>query len=120
MVGEAFSTCRNQERLHGGGENDNYHSTLWTEASLGGEGRVKGERREKETGSPLIEVTPCVLSSWPFVLGVFLQLCLCVHAQSCPTFCNPLDCSPLGPSVHGISQARILEWVAISFSKGSY
>ena len=34
-------------------------------------------------------------------------------------FCNPMDCSPPGSSVHGISQARILEWVAISLSKGS-
>ena len=33
--------------------------------------------------------------------------------------CDPMDCSPPGPSVHGISQARILEWVAISFSRGS-
>ena len=40
-------------------------------------------------------------------------------AQSCPTLCNPMDCSPSGSSVHGIFQARILEWVAISFSKGS-
>jgi len=36
--------------------------------------------------------------------------------QSCPTLCDPMDCSPLGSSVHGIFQARILEWVAISFS----
>ena len=40
-------------------------------------------------------------------------------AQSCPTLCDPMDCSPLGSSVHGILQARILEWVAISFSRGS-
>ena len=40
-------------------------------------------------------------------------------AQSCPTLCNPVDCSPPGSSVHGILQARILEWVAISFSRGS-
>ena len=40
-------------------------------------------------------------------------------AQSCPTLCNPTDCSPPGSSVHGILQARILEGVAISFSKGS-
>ena len=33
-------------------------------------------------------------------------------AQSCPTLCNPMDCSPPGSSVPGISQARILEWVA--------
>ena len=36
--------------------------------------------------------------------------------QSCPTLCDPLDSSPPGFSVHGILQARILEWVAISFS----
>ena len=37
-------------------------------------------------------------------------------AQLCPTFCDPVDCDPPGSSVHGILQARILEWVAISFS----
>ena len=36
-----------------------------------------------------------------------------------PTLCDPLDCSPWGSSIHGILQARILEWVAISFSRGS-
>ena len=40
-------------------------------------------------------------------------------AQSCPTFCNPMDYSLPRSSVHGILQARILEWVAISFSRGS-
>ena len=39
--------------------------------------------------------------------------------QSCPTLCDPMDCSLPGFSVHGIFQARILEWVAISFSRGS-
>ena len=39
--------------------------------------------------------------------------------QSCLTLCNPLDCSPSGSSVHGILQARILEWVAVSSSKES-
>ena len=43
----------------------------------------------------------------------------CVHTQSCPTLCDPKDCSPPGSSVHGILQAGILEWVAISFSRGS-
>ena len=38
-------------------------------------------------------------------------------AQSCLTLCDPMDCSPSGSSVHGIFQARILEWVAISSSK---
>ena len=40
-------------------------------------------------------------------------------AQLCPTLCDPMDCSPSGSSVHGILQARILEWVAISFYRGS-
>ena len=40
-------------------------------------------------------------------------------AQSCPTLCDPVDCSSPGSSVRGIFQARILEWVAISFSRGS-
>ena len=39
--------------------------------------------------------------------------------QSYPTLCDPVDCSQLGSSVHGIFQARILEWVAISFSRRS-
>ena len=40
-------------------------------------------------------------------------------AQSRPTLCGPMDSSPPGSSVHGILQARILEWVAIPFSRGS-
>ena len=48
------------------------------------------------------------------------QLCYCcLVTKSCLTLCNPRDCSPLGSSVHGILQARILEWIAISFSRGS-
>ena len=37
---------------------------------------------------------------------------------SCPTLCNPMDCTPPGSSVHGILQARILEWVAMPSSRG--
>ena len=43
----------------------------------------------------------------------------CVHAKllhSCPTLCDPIDCSPPGSSAHGIFQARVLEWGAIAFS----
>ena len=40
-------------------------------------------------------------------------------AQSCPTLCNPMDCSPLCSSVHGILQAKIREWVAMPSSRGS-
>ena len=42
---------------------------------------------------------------------------LCFVTQSCPTLCNPMNCSPPGSSLHGILQARILEWVAIPSSK---
>ena len=41
-------------------------------------------------------------------------------AQLCLTLCDPMDCRPSSPSVHGILQARILEWVAIPFSRGSF
>ena len=47
------------------------------------------------------------------------HLPISVCAQSCLTPCNPMDCGAPGSSVHGISQARILEWMAISFSRGS-
>ena len=51
---------------------------------------------------------------------LFINVCCsCLVAQSCPALCNPMDCSPPGSSVQGISQARIVEWVAISFSRGS-
>ena len=45
--------------------------------------------------------------------------CVCAKSlQSCPTLCDPVDCSPPGSSVHGILQARILEWVTMPFSRG--
>ena len=50
------------------------------------------------------------------------QWCMCwwcLVAQSCPTLCDPIDCSPPSSSVHGILQARILEWVAMPSSRGS-
>ena len=53
---------------------------------------------------------------------VYNVIILCLPAkslQSCPTLCNPMRCSLPGSSIHGILQARILEWVAISSSKGS-
>ena len=43
--------------------------------------------------------------------------CRYLVAQSCPTLCNPLGCSPPGSCVHGISQARVLEWAAIPVSR---
>ena len=46
-------------------------------------------------------------------------MCVLV-TQSCLILCNPIDCSPIGSSVPGILQERILEWVAISFSRGIF
>ena len=52
---------------------------------------------------------------------VYVMLCYLVSevTQSCLTLCDTMDCSLPGSSVHGIFWARVLEWVAISFSKGS-
>ena len=52
-----------------------------------------------------------LLCSWLLPAGMYAQLC--------PTLCHPMDSSPPGSSVHRIFQARTLEWVAISFSRGS-
>ena len=46
-------------------------------------------------------------------------LCCGLVTKLCPTLCDPMDCSPPGSSVHGICQARILEWVAFPFSRAS-
>ena len=43
-----------------------------------------------------------------------------VKAKSCPILCDPMDCSLWGSSIHGIFQARVLDWVALSFSRGSH
>ena len=58
-------------------------------------------------GQPILAALPC------------RHCCYYLDAQSRPALCNPMGCSPLGSSVHGISQARILERVAISFSRES-
>ena len=54
------------------------------------------------------------------LLRVISWLYVCVLVtQSCLTFFDPIDCSPQGSSVHGFLQSKILEWVAIPFSRGS-
>ena len=67
--------------------------------------------------------------AWPEVLKpghvrqqgtAFMTQCArMLPLQLCPALCNPKDCSPPGSSVHGIPQARLLEWVAIPLSRGS-
>ena len=74
--------------------------------------------------SEVIDISPGNLDSslcflQPSVSHDVLCVCACFVAQSCATLCDPMDCDPPGSSVHGILQARILEWVAISFSRGS-
>ena len=54
----------------------------------------------------------------PALAGGFFTTEPSLCAQSCPTLCDPMGCSPPGSSVQGIFQARILEWVAISYSMG--
>ena len=56
------------------------------------------------------------VSVWISYVLCIIQLyaCVCVVSQLCPTLCDSMDCSPPGSSVHGLLQARILEWVAIS------
>ena len=50
---------------------------------------------------------------------IAIIICVCSVTRSYLTFCNPMNCSPPGFSVHEIFQARILEWVAMSYSRGS-
>ena len=66
-------------------------------------------------------VTDLVVDNFHISLHFTLTIA-CVGAksfQSCPTLCHPRDCSPPRPSVHGILQARILEWVTMPSSRGS-
>ena len=70
-----------------------------------------------------------VFCNWPGVVLLELPLlasqlqavlCCAKSLQSCPTLCDPMDCSLPGSFVHGILQARILEWVAMPSSRGSF
>ena len=66
----------------------------------------------KEDPVDLLHInTTCQVLKWICVKVLVIQ--------SCPTFCDPMDCNPLGSSVHEIFQAKMLEWVAIPFSKRS-
>ena len=60
------------------------------------------------------EVLPHATSEQPWKI-----FCVYLVTQSCPTLCKPMDCNPSGSSLHGIFQARILEWVTICYSRGS-
>ena len=53
------------------------------------------------------------------LLSVCVCMCVCLTTQMCSTLCSPMDCNSPGFSVHGISQTRILEWVAIFYFRRS-
>ena len=76
------------------------------------------------------ELAPCIIGRHNCIRQLWLGYAVAINgpenlesesevAQLCPTVCNPMDCSLLGSSVHGFFQARILEWVSISFSRRS-
>ena len=74
---------------------------------------LRNAGKKKGTSHGAFSETPAPSDPLP---TYFVMLCVCLVAQLCPTLCNPMDCSPPGSSVHGILQARILEWVAMPFS----
>ena len=75
-----------------------------------------GDTAQQGPGCKISCTTLSVICKFPSCL---LYLKWSEVMQSCPTLCDPMGCSPPGSSVHGIFQAWILEWVAISFSRGS-
>ena len=88
------------------------------------------KKAEKKKKAFYLKFIPRKKIKWLCATFVFCHLSLhfdirmpaCLPAkllQLCPTLCNPMDCSLPGSSVHGILQARILDWVAMASSKGS-
>ena len=82
--------------------------------------------RTRQAGNYSTSFIVCISDSAPEYSGDMSVLTITVLGyfevlitQSCPTLCDPMDCSSPGSFVCGILQARILEWVAISFSRGS-
>ena len=72
-----------------------------------------------EWRSPFSKVSRELIDTWCHGnISKLVRVCV-KSLQLCPTLCNPMDCSPPGSSVHGILQARILEWVALPSSRGS-
>ena len=84
-------------------------------ALVGRQGRTKSKSPHRQAHCHVLS------SSWLHSCrgGIPCAVCVCSVAQLCLTLCEPMDYSPQGSSVHGISQARILKWVAISYSRES-
>ena len=61
----------------------------------------------------------CLLLKHNIAYPAYYVACACSVAELCPTLCNPMDLSLPGSSVHGVFQARVLQWGAISYPRGS-
>ena len=92
----------------------------------GGEGRIFSSLFFHRWSKLLHELSPCWEKgkhTFQFIISptllVQVVIVVVLVTQSCPTLCDPTDCSPPGSSVHGILQARVLEWIAVPFFRGS-
>ena len=75
--------------------------------------------KRKDGGHAHADPSPGV-SALTALLVPTTSVCMCTQSlQLCPSLCDPMDCSPAGSSVHGIPQARILEWVTMPSSRRS-
>ena len=107
----------------------NLQPRIWKQESLWGSRTQNFDRRIAIVWAPgcmdstYIKVHVRSYRSLSSVIDDTLLFIFCMHmclvAKSCPTLCNPMDFNPPGSSVHGIFQARILEWVVISSSRES-
>ena len=84
--------------------------TQWTQMDRSVQPNAITKKPAQQDGNDVPSTSP--MAPWT-------QVCKCQSLQSCPVLCNPLDCSPPGSTVHGISQAGVLEWAAISSYRGS-
>ena len=83
---------------------------------------VKQFNRQCEKQEESIHFLPRIREAVPSISPIkecSRLVCCCSVAKSCPTLCDPMDCSQSGSSVHGIFHEKILEWLAVSFSRGS-
>ena len=89
-----------------------FYLTNWT--------RSQRAQHRKENGAfSFLERVSCPLKEERAKIGHSSNPKMCSVTQSCPTLCGPMNCSPSGSSVHGIFQARISEWGATAYSRGS-
>ena len=88
----------------------------WTE-ECGGLQSMVSQRvgHDRATERQICYISVLTWNLFQLIKLTSVSVCVCVCAQSSSTLCNPINCSPPGSCVHGIFQAKILEWVAVSF-----